>query len=56
MSDVWVLWHRYSDGSGAHIERVYTDEERAKQDHALLTVGEGKSTGEWHLNLVRFFA
>ena len=24
---VWVLWHRYGDGSGAHIERVYAEKE-----------------------------
>lgn len=47
----WVLWHRYSDGSGAHIERVYLDGERAKEDHALLTEGDACKTSsrEWFL-------
>lgn len=47
-----VLWHRYGDGSAAHIERVYIDDEkRANEDLALLTEGEGKAAfGEWHLD------
>lgn len=30
----WVLWHLYSDGSGAHVERVYIDKPRACEDEA----------------------
>ncbi len=52
---VWVLWHRYGDGSGAHIERVYVDEIRAQEDYALLTDGTGKaSSNEWSLDKVPF--
>lgn len=55
MSVVWVLWHRYGDGSGAHVERVYVDEIRAQEDYALLTGGDGKaSTHEWKLDKVQF--
>lgn len=51
--NAWVLWHRYLDGSGAHIERVYLDSDRAEEDHALLTKGEAKAhDGEWRLDEV----
>ena len=57
MSIVWVLWHRYGDGSGAHVERVYVDEDRACCDLSLLTEGDGKaSSHEWHLDKVQFIA
>ena len=48
----WVLWHRYGDGTGAHIERVYLDGERAKSDLALLVEGDACKTGahEWRLD------
>lgn len=47
----WVLWHRYWDGSAAHVERVYLNEKRAKADYELLTDGiDGKiSSSEWQL-------
>lgn len=46
---VWVLWHRYHDWSGAHIERVYLSRSRADSDLALLTEGQaGKQVdGVW---------
>jgi hypothetical protein len=50
---VWVLWHRYGDGSGAHIERAYLDGLRARQDHELLAKAPGG--GEWHLDEVPLF-
>lgn len=56
-SIVWVLWHRYGDGSGAHVERVYVDEIRAQEDYALLTEGEGRmSAHEWKLDKVPFIS
>lgn len=49
----WVLWHMYGDGSGAHIERAYWEEKRAKEDFVLLTEGDSKSTAtEWKLSEV----
>lgn len=57
VSVVWVLWHMYGDGSGAHVERVYVEEHRAQADYALLTEGPTKSTAhEWHLDKVQFIA
>ena len=48
-----VLWHMYGDGSGAHVERAYWDEKRAKEDFALLTEGDCKmGAGEWKLDEV----
>ena len=52
--DAWVLWHRYGDGSGAHIERVYLEPARAEQDHNLLANQPGGST-DWHLDKVPVF-
>ena len=47
----------YADGSGAHVERVYVDEDRAKSDFELLTVGDCKQgTANWHLDKVQFIA
>lgn len=53
----WVLWHIYGDGSGAHVERVYLDETRANEDHALLTEGNTCKAGttEWKLDAVPVF-
>jgi len=52
----WVIWHKYGDGSGAHIERVYITEERAKEDFDLLVGGPEPSTkstsNEWFLTKV----
>jgi hypothetical protein len=50
---MWVLWHRYSDGSGAHIERVYREEGRAREDLALMerATEVGGSSG-WKLDEV----
>ena len=49
----WVLWHRYGDGSGAHVERVYTDVGRASEDFELL---QKQPTGsEWSLDEVPLF-
>lgn len=54
---VWVLWHKYGDGSGAHIERVYVDEDRARSDYDLLTEGDSKySASEWRLDKTQFIA
>lgn len=36
MDTVWVLWWKYSDGSGQGIIRAYEDEQRAKDDFALV--------------------
>lgn len=56
-SVVWVLWHMYGDSSGAHVERVYVDEDRARADFDLLTEGPTKSTAhEWRLDKTRFIA
>ena len=57
----WVLWHQYSDKSGAHIERVYLDEKRAREDYALLTdehptAGAAGKDSNWILVAVPLFA
>lgn len=53
---IWVLWHRYSDGSGAHVERAYFSEERARDDLQLLTEGEGERAHGWWLVQVPLIA
>ena len=53
-NEIWVLWHRYYDGSGASVVRAYLDEVRAKADHELLIDQPGGST-EWHLDKVPLF-
>lgn len=50
---VWVLWWRYSDGSGAGVYRVYLTEVRARQDFDL--IGETDSAREWLLDPVELF-
>jgi hypothetical protein len=35
-NNVYVLWWKYSDGSGQGLTRAYTDEVRAKEDFALV--------------------
>ena len=37
MEDVYVIWWRYSDGSGAGVLRAYADRQRAEEDLDLLT-------------------
>jgi hypothetical protein len=49
----WVLWFTYSDSSGTGIERVYDNEDRAKDDFAL--VSEEQGLRKWHLDEVPFF-
>jgi hypothetical protein len=53
----WVLWHQYGDGSGAHIERVYTDVERAREDYRLIAEGNAckTSASEWKLEVAPLF-
>lgn len=51
---VWMLWWRYSDGSGSGVYRVYLTEARARQDFDL--IGETYSSREWLLDAVEFFA
>ena len=46
-----VLWHMYGDGSSAHVERVYLDAERAKEDFALVSKASFGG-GEWKLDEV----
>lgn len=44
MSDiktVWVLWYRYTDGSGAGVVRAYSSEDRAQLDLELLQGNDG---------------
>lgn len=54
-SVAWVLWHQYGDKSGASVERVYVDEDRAREDYDLLTEGNNKCPEhEWHLDKVWF--
>lgn len=47
---VWVLWWKYSDGSGMGVERVYSSESRAKADLALLTE---HSNVTWEITQIR---
>lgn len=51
-NSVWVLWHHYGDG--AHIERVYLDETRAREDYEL-TVAVALSDAEWYLSETELF-
>lgn len=53
MDAVWVLWWKYSDGSGQGIIRAYEDEQRAKDDFALV---EESTDRTYMLDHVPFFA
>lgn len=56
MSKIWILWHQYGDKSGAHVERAYQTETRAKEDLALLTEGESKyGAHEWFIAEAELF-
>ncbi len=35
--NAYVLWYRYSDGSGAGVLKAYLDEQRASEDYNLLS-------------------
>ncbi len=52
MGQMWVLWWRYSDGSGQGLERAYCNEDRAKQD---LELAAGDSIKEWKLDAVNIY-
>ena len=54
MKTAYVLWWRYSDGSGSGVERAYTDETRAQQDFELLTL-KAESIKKWSLDTVDLF-
>ncbi len=49
----WVLWHMYGDGSAAHIERVYLEEQRATEDLCLLK--DRPDGHEWKLDKAPIF-
>ena len=52
MSKAWVLWHRYSDGSAAHVARVYLDKQRGVDDLELLVMDEATAVTGWKLDEV----
>lgn len=53
MTEAWVLSRAYAapdrTAPAFHIERVYADEARAREDHDLLTKTSGT---DWHLDKV----
>lgn len=50
----WVLWHKYADGSAAHVERVYLDAGRGDEDLALLkAANDVGGAGVWTIDEVR---
>ena len=53
MTEVWVLWWKYSDGSGAGVSRAYADKARANQDLELLT--EGSDPKQYYLEHVAVY-
>lgn len=48
MPKIWVLYHRYSDGSGGSLIRAYANEVRAQEDYELLST-DVVSGHEYHL-------
>lgn len=49
----WILWHKYADGSAAHIERVYLDFARGAEDLALTkATSDVGGSGNWLLDEV----
>jgi len=46
----YVLWWRYSDGSGCEITRVYLHPDRAAEDYKLITDHDHSRT--WHITEV----
>jgi len=43
MEDVYVIWWRYSDNSGAGVMRAYADRQRAEEDLELLEVNADRT-------------
>jgi hypothetical protein len=52
--EAFVLWWKYSDGSGMGVLRVYLDEERANSDFDLVQ-GADKGTKEFFIDEVPLF-
>ena len=50
----WVLWFKFLDGSGSHIQRAYTDEKRANEDFELLR-SDPRGSEEWILSKVPIY-